>query len=145
MTNAPGNLLSENELEITADEKNLAAVQAFVEERLEAAGCSMKAQLQISLAVEEIFINIASYAYAPEQGSASIRVEISEEPAEAAVIFTDSGIPYNPLSRTDPDVTLPADQRQIGGLGIFLTRKTMDDVSYEYRDGRNILTMKKKL
>ena len=94
---------------------------------------------------EEIFINIASYAYAPDKGRATVRVEVSGEPVSVTITFIDHGIPYDPLSRQDPDVTKSAEDREIGGLGIFLTRKIMDDLSYEYRDGKNILTLKKKL
>ena len=99
----------------------------------------------IGVAVEEIFVNIASYAYAPEKGSATVRVEVSEEPVSVTITFVDHGTPYDPLSKDDPDVTLPADAREIGGLGIFMTKQLMDDVAYEYQDGKNILTLKKNL
>ena len=118
---------------------------AFVDEHLEEAGCPMKAQMQIDLAVEEIFINIANYAYRPNKGNATIRVEVSENPLQVALTFVDRGVPYDPLARQDPDITLPAEQREIGGLGIFLVKQTMDDVTYEYKDGQNILTLKKSL
>ena len=103
----------------------------------------MKAQMQLCVAAEEIFVNIASYAYAPGTGKATVRVAIEEEPRRAIVTFLDSGTPFDPLAREDPDVTLSAEERQIGGLGIFMTKKTMDDVSYVYRDGQNVLTLKK--
>lgn len=137
-------LFDPNELEIEALSSNLPEVQAFVEEKLEAAGFPMKEQMQIGVAVEEIFINVASYAYAPETGKAKLRVEISDSPTEVTVTFSDSGVPYDPLAKEDPDVTLSADEREIGGLGIFMTKKLMDDMSYEYKDGKNILTLKKK-
>ena len=133
-----------NELTLEASAENLSRVQTFVEERLEAAECPMKAQMQIGVAVEEIFVNIASYAYAPNKGEATVRVEHSEDPASVTITFIDSGTPYDPLKKADPDVALPAEEREIGGLGIFMTKKLMDDVTYEYRDGRNILTLKKK-
>ena len=136
---------SRNELEVEAAAENLPEVQAFVEERLEAADCPIKAQMQIGVAVEEIFINIASYAYAPDKGSATVRVEVSEEPVAVTITFMDHGVPYDPLAKADPDVTLSADERDIGGLGIFMTKKIMDDVAYEYKDGKNILTLKKNL
>ena len=138
-------LFSFNELEIDAEEAKLAEVQTFVEERLEAVDCPMKALMQINVAVEEIFVNIASYAYVPEKGKAKVRVEISDEPVSVTITFEDRGIPYDPVAREDPDVTLPASQRDIGGLGIFMTKQIMDDVAYEYRDGQNILTLKKRL
>ena len=138
-------LFNANELELEADLKNLAEVQAFVDEHLEAADCSPAAQMQIGVAVEEIFVNIATYAYAPENGKATVRVEVSEEPVVVTITFVDHGVPYDPLAREDPDVNLPAGERQIGGLGIFMTKNLMDAVAYEYKDGQNILTLKKNL
>ena len=105
----------------------------------------MKAQMQIGVAVEEIFINIASYAYAPDKGKAKVRVEVPGDPVTVSVTFVDHGIPYDPVAKEDPDVSLPAADRDVGGLGIFMTKKIMDDVAYEYKDGQNILTLKKKL
>ena len=138
-------LFSMNELEIEATQQNLSQVQDFIEERLENTDCSPRALMQIGVAVEEIFVNIANYAYAPEKGNASVRVEVSGAPGSVAITFIDHGMPYDPLARTDPDVSLPADEREIGGLGVFMTKKLMDDVSYEYIDGKNILTLKKSL
>ncbi len=103
----------------------------------------MKIQFQIDVAVEELFVNIAHYAYTPETGTATIRVKIEEDPLSASITFIDSGIPYNPLEKEDPDVTLSAEERGIGGLGIYMVKKSMDDMIYEYTDGQNILTIKK--
>ena len=133
------------ELETAASIDCLSSVIAFIDEQLEAAECPMKIQMQIELAVEEIFVNIASYAYYPGTGSAVIRIDLCGDPLTAVMTFIDKGVKYDPLAKKDPDITLPASERGIGGLGIFLTKKTMDDVSYEYRDGMNILTMKKSL
>lgn len=133
------------ELEIEALTENLPQVLAFVDEQLEAADCPMKIQMQIDIAVEEIFVNIAHYAYAPKVGSAIVRVEMLPDPPSADITFIDSGIPYDPLAKADPDITLSAEERQIGGLGIFMVKKSMDDVKYEYLDGHNILTLKKGL
>ncbi|MBR5743256.1 MAG: ATP-binding protein, partial [Clostridia bacterium] len=133
------------EMEIEAVTENLQEVQAFVNERLEAADCPAKAKMQIALAVEEIFINIASYAYAPDKGKATVRVEVSEDPVSVTITFVDHGVPYDPLAKEDPDVGLSADEREVGGLGIFMTKKVMDDVSYSYKDGQNVLTLKKNL
>ena len=135
---------SRDELNIPAKRERLDAVQAFVAERLGSA-CSFKSKMNIELAVEEIFINIASYAYGEGDGTATVRVERTESPAAVTISFTDRGVPYNPLAKDDPDVTSLAQERKIGGLGIFLTKKVMDEVRYEYRDGQNILTMTKKL
>ena len=134
-----------NELEIEAVTANLDEVQSFVEEHLESTDCSMKDQMQIGVAVEEIFVNIASYAYQPENGKAMVRVEVSENPVMVTITFIDNGMPYDPLAREDPDITLPAEKRGNGGLGIFMTKQLMDDVLYEYKDGQNILTLKKNL
>ena len=131
------------ELIIDALTENLDAVIAFVTEQLEAADCSMKAQMQIEVAVEELFVNIAHYAYAPGIGTATIQTEITADTAE--ITFIDSGVQYDPLAKPDPDVSLPASERQVGGLGIFMVKKSMDDMRYEYRDGKNILTIVKKL
>ena len=129
------------ELELKASKDNLSRVMGFVEEALETSACSIKAMMQINLAVEEIFVNVASYAYAPDTGNVTVRVGVG--PGAAEITFIDSGVPYDPLAKPDPDVTLSAQDRAIGGLGIFITKKFMDEVSYEYKDGRNILTLKK--
>ena len=113
---------------------------SFVETHLEAAECPMKTQMKIVLAAEEIFVNIASYAYPSGKGNARITMRY---PADGGVeiTFADSGIPFDPFLREDPDTTLSAEERKIGGLGIFMVKKSMDEVSYEYRDGQNILTI----
>ena len=134
-----------NELEIEAINENLPIVNDFVEKHLESVDCPMKAQMQILLAVEEIFTNIANYAYEPEKGIAVVRVEFSEDPVTVTITFIDNGIPYNPLEREDPDIHLAAEDRDIGGLGVFLVKNTMDDVTYEYKDGQNILQLKKNV
>ncbi|MBR1797000.1 MAG: ATP-binding protein [Clostridiales bacterium] len=133
------------ELEVAALTEKLPKVTEFVDLHLEEAGCSMKAQMQIDIAVEEIFVNIAHYAYEPGTGNAVIRMAIKDNPLRAEIAFIDSGTPYNPLEKKDPDVTLSAEDRQIGGLGIYMTKKSMDDVTYEFKDGHNILTLVKNL
>ena len=133
------------ELELSAETDKLSEMRAFLEKHLEEAGCAMKAQMQIVLAAEEIFVHIANYAYAPGKGSATVCLELSEEPPAVTVTFIDSGIPFDPLAKPEPDVTLPAESREVGGLGIFMAKKAMDDVKYEYRDGQNVLKLEKKL
>ena len=133
------------ELDIAAVTDNLDIVLQFVDEVLKDMNCSPKIQMQIDLAVEEVFVNIANYAYQPETGNAAVRVETDPERSGIVITFTDSGKPYNPLAREDPDVTLPIGQRKIGGLGIYLVKSKMDHVSYEYRDGMNVLTIEKKV
>ena len=133
-----------HELTVAATTENLAAVTEFIDAQLEQADCPMKAQMQIDMAVEEIFVNIAHYAYAPDTGDATVRVELSEEPRAVRITFLDRGTPYDPLRKEDPDVTASAEERKIGGLGIYLVKKTMDDVQYLYRDGQNILSIQKR-
>jgi anti-sigma regulatory factor (Ser/Thr protein kinase) len=132
------------EIVVTAVTDNLSIVQEFVGGWLDRLDCSMKVHMQIELAVEEIFVNIASYAYKPGVGSAVIKIE-QEDPAAVVITFSDHGVPYNPLEKEDPDVTLSAEERKIGGLGIFMVKKSMDDMSYEYKDDMNILRIRKKL
>ena len=134
-----------NELTVQAAVENIPAVTDFVNERLEALDCPVKAQMQIDVAIDELFGNIAQYAYDPATGPATVRVDVEDDPLAVRITFIDQGKPYDPLARADPDVTLSAEERQIGGLGIFMVKKTMDDVKYEYRDGQNILTVKKRL
>ena len=131
------------ELKITALTDNLSEVMTFIEQNLEESDCPIKAQMQIAVAAEEIYVNIAHYAYAPGTGEATVRLEITDEPS-VRLTFIDSGVPFDPLKKPDPDVTLAAEDRQIGGLGIYMTKKTMDDVIYEYKDGQNVLTLVKK-
>ena len=125
--------------------EKLPELLAFIEQQMEEVGCPLKTQMEIAVAAEEVFVNIASYAYAPGTGIATVCIEIDDDPPVATIAFSDSGVPFDPLKKADPDVTLPAEEREIGGLGIFMTRKFMDDVTYTYRDGQNILTLKKNL
>ena len=133
----------ENTLTVDATTDNLQQVMSFVDGILEENGATMKTQMQIDLAVEEIYVNIANYAYGENVGKAEISAECND--SVITITFKDSGKPYNPLEKPDPDITLSAEEREIGGLGVFLTKKNMDTVSYEYKDGKNILTMKKKI
>lgn len=133
------------ELVIEAKKTNLDAVLSFIDEQLGEAECSKKTRMTIDVAVEELFVNISSYAYDPKIGTAVVQVSVHNEPLSVEITFIDNGKPYDPLAKPDPDVTLDAEHRQIGGLGIFMVKKSMDDVQYEYKDGRNILTIKKVL
>ena len=99
--------------------------------------------MKLEVAVEEIFVNVAHYAYAPATGDVAVGVYVTNDPRSINITFRDSGVPFNPLEKADPDITLKAEDRKIGGLGIYMVRKTMDDMTYEYKDGQNILTMKK--
>ena len=133
------------EMNVEANLEMLDEVLAFVDAQLEEHSCAMNVQLQIDIAVEEIFVNICHYAYNPEIGTAVIRVEIQEDPLSVVMTFMDHGKPFDPLAKEDPDITLSAEEREIGGLGIFMVKKSMDDVRYEYKDGSNILTIRKSL
>ncbi len=133
------------ELTIDAAIENIDKVTEFINSELQALDCPPKAEIQIDVAIDELFGNIARYAYNPETGSATVRFEIEKEPLSVIITFIDNGKPFNPLKKADPDVTLSAEERQIGGLGIFLVKKTMDMIDYKYIDGQNILMIKKKL
>ncbi len=131
-------------LTVEATKENLLKVNEFVEMNLEKIECPMKAMMQISVAVEEIYINIASYAYGDAIGQAEILLD-TDTAGQVSITFMDRGTPYDPLAKEDPDITLSAEERGIGGLGIFMVKKSMDDVQYKYEDGKNILTLVKKV
>ena len=133
------------ELTIAATVENIEVVTDFVNQQLEELDCPMKAQMQIDIAIDELFSNISHYAYNPDVGQATVRVEVVEDPLAVIITFIDNGKPYDPLAEADPDITLSIDERQIGGLGIYMVKKSMDDIAYEYKDGQNILRIKKKL
>ena len=133
------------ELNIAATVENIEAVTDFVNAQLVALDCPMKAQMQIDIAIDELFGNIAHYAYHPEVGDATVRVEVQEDPLAVIITFIDGGVPYDPLAAADPDITLSAEERAIGGLGIFMVKKTMDEIIYRYENGSNILSIRKNL
>ena len=133
------------ELTIEAKPENLNTVIAFVEEQLEEYGCGKKEKMSIDVAIDELFANIAHYAYNPSTGYATVRVDVLNDPLSVEVTFIDNGVQYDPLAKEDPDTTLSAEERPIGGLGILIVKKTMDAVNYEYKDGKNILTIKKHI
>lgn len=133
------------ELTIDATVENIAVVTDFVKEELEKLDCPMKVQMQVNIAIDELFGNIAHYAYNPETGRATVRVEVVRDPLSVVITFIDNGIPYDPLAKEDPDITQSCEEREIGGLGIYMVKKTMDDISYEYREGQNILKIRKRI
>ena len=133
-------------LTILAEVKNLDTVNSFVSGRLEDRGLTdAKTLMQIRLAVEEIFVNIASYAYDPSVGPAEVRCEVLEDPLRVVIQFLDGGKPFDPLAREDADTSEEGLMNRIGGLGILLVKETMDEVTYEYKDGKNVLTILKNL
>lgn len=143
LSNKWGNNMKE--LVTEAKRENLPGVLSFVDEQLEAVECPMLTQTAIDVAVEEVFINIASYAYDIESGMVVVQVTALKEPPSVEITFIDNGIQYDPLKKEDPDITLPKQKRKKGGLGIYIVKNTMDDVTYEYKDGKNTLTIVKKL
>jgi serine phosphatase RsbU (regulator of sigma subunit) len=120
-------------------------VLAFVEQALEKHECPMKIQTAICVAIEEVFVNVAHYAYGDGEGDVTLTIDFEEENRNVIIQMTDKGVAFDPLKKPDPDITLSAEEREIGGLGIFITKKTMDLVTYAYKNGENILTMRKKI
>ena len=133
------------ELTIEAMPEKIPVITAFVDEQLEQLDCPARAQAQIDIAIDELFSNIVHYAYHPEIGWATVRVEVAEEPLSVVITFIDQGVPYDPLAKLDPVVTLSAEEREVGGLGIYIVKKSMDEITYEYKEGRNILRIRKEL
>ena len=133
------------ELVVSAEKKELEHVQAFIAEQLEALGCPKKIRFQIEIAVEEIFVNIVSYAYQPETGKAKVQCEVNEETLQISITFFDKGKPFDPLTQKEVDTSQEALLKREGGLGIFMVKKSMDDVNYRYENGQNILTICKSL
>ena len=125
------------ELTIAATVENIETVTDFVNEQLEEMDCPMKAQMQISIAIDELFGNIAHYAYPESNGDMSLCIGFDEGSRTVTFRMTDQGIPFDPLKKPDPDITLSAEEREIGGLGIFIARKTMDTLSYCYENEEN--------
>ena len=120
-------------------------ILGFVEETLEGYGCPMKIQMAVCVAIEEVFVNVAHYAYGNGEGDMNLGIGFDEENRTITFRMTDKGVPFDPLQKPDPDITLSAEEREIGGLGIFIAKKTMDSLSYSYENGENILTMLKTI
>ena len=133
------------ELTVDAAVENIEVVTNFINQELEKLNCPVKAQTQIAIAIDELFGNIARYAYSPEIGKATVRFSIEEDPLAVTITFIDNGVPFDPLQRAEPDTHAALQDRPIGGLGIFLVKKTMNMVEYSYENGQNILTIKKQL
>ena len=142
-------MLDDKKLTVEAKIDNLTQVLSFVDAHLEELDCGMKTQMQIDVAVEEMFVNVASYAYASAgkaaAGMVTVLLEDVTDPKALRIIMTDEGEPFDPTAREDPDITLSAQERKIGGLGIYMVKKSMDEVHYAYKDGHNVLTMIKYL
>lgn len=138
---------AERQIEVKAEKRSLDTVMKFLEDNLEADGCPPDVRGRIALAAEEVFVNIASYAYdadamADSDDTAIVRYALDGGGHEAAVTFIDHGAPYDPLAKTDPDITAAAKDRPVGGLGIFMVKQLMDAVSYSFENGQNMLVVK---
>ena len=133
------------EITLKAVIESIPQATSFVDEQLEAIECPMKAQMQLDVAIDELFCNIASYAYGAGEGKATVRFDYDPAARRVILSFIDEGVPFNPLERDEPDVSLSAEERAIGGLGIFLVKKTMDSIKYRYENGQNILTIEKQI
>ncbi len=129
---------------IDAKKENLDKVLEFINGELLKFECEEMLLTKIDIAVEEIFVNISSYAY-ENPGEVEIKCNVFEDSFMAEIELIDSGKPYNPLKRDNPDINLSVDERKIGGLGIFMTKQFMDEVKYRFEDGKNILTIYKKI
>ena len=138
-------MMKMRKMTVAAKLDQLDEVLAFLNGVLEEMNCPLKKQMQLNVAVEELFVNIANYAYAPRNGKASVRLESEMSPKSVTISFIDGGKPFDPTAKPDPDVTLSAEEREIGGLGIFLVQEYADSLSYQYADGENRLTIRKKL
>ena len=125
-----------------ADINELAPVTVFLEEELDKAEASPKIMVTFAVALEELFVNVAHYAYPNSKGTVKIGIDTSGD--SIVVQLTDSGIPFNPVAMPDPDITESAEERKIGGLGIYMVKKSMDSMTYEYKDNQNILTISKR-
>ncbi|MBQ8527778.1 MAG: ATP-binding protein [Lachnospiraceae bacterium] len=137
-----------DQLKIPAEVSQLDRVLAFLESALEEGGCPTKTSMQICVSAEEIFVNIANYAYPEQGGQCTMDIEVSADTekgtGDVSLTVTDSGKEFNPLEREDPDIHLSAEDRQIGGLGIWMVKQSMDYVEYRYEDAQNKITFGKK-
>lgn len=133
------------EITVQAIPENLYSVLDFIDSELEASNCPTKKKMQIAIVVEEIYINIAYYAYYPDTGIVLVRCEVENNPSQITIQFIDSGKPFNPLEKKEPNLTLTAEERDIGGLGLYMVKKSVDCVNYGYKNEKNILTIKKFL
>ena len=144
LTGNPGNG-SGTSITLPATVENIGKITAFVEGRMEEKDCPLKQIMQVSMAVDEVMANVAMYAYAPGTGDVTVAVDFDDGSRTVSITFIDRGVAFDPPAKEDPDVTLPAEQRKIGGLGIFLVKKTMDDVAYRREGDKNVLCIKKKV
>lgn len=125
--------------------ENLEEVRSFVRKKLNEAEGNLLSCITLEMVVEELYTNIASYAYGKHTGIVTVKCSAKQKPLELIVTFMDRGIPYNPLEHEDPDIKASLEKRSIGGNGILMAKKLMDDMRYEFKDGMNILTIRKTM
>jgi anti-sigma regulatory factor (Ser/Thr protein kinase) len=133
------------EITVEASVDNVGVVTELVDSYLDSIECPVKSHMQIDIAIDELFSNIAYYAYKDGKGQATVKFDFDEAADVFTMQFIDQGVPFNPLQAKTPDITLSADERNLGGLGIYMVKKSMDDMIYSYENGNNILTIVKKL
>ena len=131
-----------DEIILKSNLDNLNPLLVTVEDLLEDKRISTKSKLQLELIIEELFVNICNYAYEKE-GQVKIQYGLFENPLRIVMNFIDEGVEFNPLNKEKPDLTLDADQREIGGLGLTIVRKNVDKLDYKYENNQNILTIEK--
>lgn len=134
-----------HEKTIQASLESIPEITGWVDQLLTKAGCTVKARRQIDVALDEILSNIARYAYPDGEGSMTVEIDLDEETGLLCLTFRDEGVPFDPLAKEEPDVTLGVRERAVGGLGIFLVKKMMDKVSYRREGKENILSLYKKV
>lgn len=139
------NISNTRDLTLPADVKYLDKVLEHLNQCLDETGCPEDIRLSLNIAAEEIYVNVANYAYTPKQGDVRLIFTLEKDPAALTIEFIDKGVPYNPLAKENPDITLSAEERQIGGLGVFMVKKSMDELYYEYKNGENHFWIKKYL
>lgn len=133
------------DLKLQASDETLYMVLDTIERHLDENECPADVKAEILVAAEEVYVNIAHYAYGGHEGEAVVQMEVCQNPKCWRMVFRDKGVPYNPLEKDDPDISLSAGEREIGGLGIFMVKQSMDKVEYRYEDGCNVLTIEKNL
>lgn len=133
------------DITLQASDDTLYTVLDAIEAHLCRNGCPDEVRTELLISVEEIYVNIAHYAYGGKAGEATVQMEVTQDPRICRVVFRDRGVPYNPLEKEDPDLSLSAEEREIGGLGIYMVKQYMDKIEYRYEDGCNILTIEKLL
>ncbi|MBP5771263.1 MAG: ATP-binding protein [Bacteroidaceae bacterium] len=144
MTPSSHNSLASRSIVLTNDIREIHRLDVFIDDVCRTLHLDGATTFRLHLALEEAVANVINYAY-PEGTRGEIHLRVSSDAGKLVFVITDQGIPFDPTSVDEPDITADADQRTIGGLGVFLMRQYMDKLQYENRDGLNILTLTKKL